>query len=131
MKSTRLERMKEFYATLKSEIDLPYFADEDHQSTDDLRDAIEDGNGFDIEMIYYSNAIDYLQNNDPSLRESLSIAQDLGYETKNLNSEILASLLASQNSREEFSELESQIDAFFEELNAEDEEEEETKQETA
>jgi hypothetical protein len=127
MKATRLEQMKEFYATLKSEIDLSYFADEDHQSTDDLRDAIEDGNGFDVEIIYYSNAIDYLQKNDPSLKESLEIAHELGYEAKNLNSELLASLLASQNARTEFEEITSKIDDFFEELNAEEEEETETK----
>jgi len=129
MKNTRLERMKEFYATLKSEIDLPYFADEDHQNADDLREAIEDGNGFNIEIIYYSNAIKYLQENDPSLRESLSIANDLGYTTENLNSELLASLLASQNAHEEFNDLESQINDFLEELNAEEEEEEEEEEE--
>jgi hypothetical protein len=123
MKATRLERMKEFYSTLKSEIDLPYFADEDHQSADDLREAIEDGSGFDIEIIYYSRAIEYLRDNDASLKESLSIAAELGYTPDNLSSEILASLLASQNARTEFEEITSEIDDFFEELNAEEDEE--------
>src|SRR3990167_9667183 len=107
--SIRLNKIKEFLGTLKSEIDLPYFADEDQQNFDDLRDAIEDGNGFDIEIIYYSVAIEYLKNNDASLRESLGIASDIGCEVKNLSSETLASLLASQNSRSEFEELESEI----------------------
>jgi hypothetical protein len=42
---------------------------------------------------------------------------------QNLNSEILASLLASKLVREEFYELESEINDFFEELEEEEEEE--------
>jgi len=122
--STRLDKMKAFYNTLSCEnIDLAYFADEDHQNFEDLREAIEDGSGFDVEIIYYSRAIEYLMNNDASLRESLAIADEMGFEVKNLSSETLASLLASQNSREEFNELESDIEAFFEELNEEEDSE--------
>ena len=119
---TRIEKMKAFYATLNSEIDLPYFADESHESFEDLRDAIEDNNGFDVEIIYYSNAIEYLQKNDNSLRESMGLAAELGYSVENINSELLASLLASQNAREEFNDLENSITAFFEELAEETEE---------
>lgn len=126
---TRLDKMKAFYNTLSSEnIDIAYFADEDHQSFEDLREAIEDGNGFYVEIIYYSRAIEYLMNNDNSLRQSLEIASDMGFETKNLNSEILASLLASENAREEFNDLEREIEAFFEELNEEEAEEEESEE---
>ncbi len=127
---TREEKMKEFYNTLKTDIDLAYFADEDHESFDDLRDAIEDGNGFDIEIIYYSRAIEYLSANDPSLRDSLSLAGELGYEAENLTSEILASLLASENARTDFADLESEITDFFETLNEERDNEEETEEET-
>jgi hypothetical protein len=81
-----------------------------------IYETIDDNNGFDIEIIYYSNAIDYLQKNDPSLQESLSIASEYGYDLKNINSELLASLLASQNSREEFYELQGEIEDFFNEL---------------
>ena len=118
---TRLEKMKEFYKTLKTEIDLPYFADEDHQSFYDLREAIEDGNGFDGEIIYYSRAMKYLTENDPSLNRSLEIADQLGYQPKDLNSEVLASLLNGELIREEFDALKSEIDDFFEELNNEEE----------
>tara|TARA_R110000868_G_scaffold380013_1_gene646003 strand:- start:96 stop:485 length:390 start_codon:yes stop_codon:yes gene_type:complete len=121
----KLDKLKTFLGTLNSEIDLPYFADEDTQTFEDLREAIENGGGFDIEIIYYSRAIEYLQNNDASLRESLSIAADLGYEVSNLSSEVLASLLASQNARSEFEDLESEISTFLDELNEEEEEEEE------
>jgi hypothetical protein len=80
---------------------------------------IEDNQGFDSEIIYYSRAIEYLQENDPSLRNSLEIASEYGYEVSNLNSEILASLLASQNIREDFYKLEDEITEFFDETREE------------
>ena len=89
-----------------------------------IYEMIDENNGFDIEVIYYANAIKYLQENDPSLNESLEIAEEYGYELKNLNSEVLASLLASRNAREDFSELREEIEDFFAELEEEDEEEE-------
>lgn len=78
-------------------------------------------NGFDVEIIYYKNAIDYLSENDPSLCESLGLAAEMGYTIEKLNSEILASILASQNARENFESLEEDINAFFEELEEEEE----------
>jgi hypothetical protein len=47
--------------------------------------------------------------NDASLLDSFRIAREYGYELKDLNSETLASLLASENARNEFYELESEI----------------------
>ena len=81
-----------------------------------IYEMIDENGGFNCEVIYYSNAIKYLQENDASLMESLEIASDLGYEVKNLNSEILASLLKSQNVRDEFLELRDEINNFFESL---------------
>ena len=133
MKAQNIKKIEEFLKSLKSEIDIPYMVtieDIDLDSPfDSIRDMIEDGNGFDIEIIYYSKAIEYLQENDPSLRESFSIASELGYTLDNLNSETLASLLASQNSRNEFEELEKEIESFFAEIK-EDEETEEDEEET-
>lgn len=83
---------------------------------DSIYTAIDENNGFDIEIIYYSNAIEYLKRNDPSLSESIEIAVDYGYELKNINSELLASLLASQNSREQFYNYENEINEFFNNL---------------
>ena len=60
---------------------------------------------FNEEVIYYSSAIRYLKDNDPSLTESLEIATEYGYTTENLNSEVLASLHASQKKEETFHEL--------------------------
>ena len=81
-----------------------------------IYEMIDENGGFDCEVIYYSNAIKYLQENDPSLNGSLEIASDLGYELKDVNSEILASLLKSQNVRDEFLQLREEINKFFQEL---------------
>jgi hypothetical protein len=86
-------------------------------------EMIEGNGGFDIEFIYYSKAIAFLAEHDPSLQISLGIASELGFEVQNLNSEILASLLASKFVREEFYDLRDEIENFFEELNEEEEEE--------
>lgn len=78
-----------------------------------IYEAIDENNGFDIEIIYYSKAMEYLTRNDTSLSESIEIALDYGYELKNINSELLASLLASQNSREQFNNYENDINELF------------------
>ena len=84
-------------------------------SFDELTDELQETEAFNIEIIYYGSAMEYLTNNDTSLQYSLELASDFGFETKNLNSELLASLLASENAREEFYELQNEIEEFFEE----------------
>lgn len=54
------------------------------------------------DIIYYDNAIKYLSDNDNSLTKSIGLAYELGYNLKDLNSEILASLLATQYNKDEF-----------------------------
>ena len=78
-----------------------------------LLESLEENGYFDIEIIYYDKAIEYLSKNDPSLIYSLEIANDLGYTIDNLNSETLASLLASGIERNRFYELQSDIEDFF------------------
>lgn len=114
------ELLAELNKTYCTEIDLAYYVTEDIKSFDDLREEIDNQGGFDIEIIYYSRAIEYLQENDPSLRESLGLASEMGYSLDDLSSEVLASLLASQKVREEFEELESEINEFFENQEEED-----------
>lgn len=90
------------------------FTDIDYENVfDSIYTAIDENNGFNIEIIYYSNAIEYLKLHDNSLMKSIEIALDFGYELKNINSELLASLLASQNSREQFYNYENEINEFF------------------
>ncbi len=49
------------------------------------------------ETIYYSDAIDYLKENDWTLTESLELAKNAWYDLENLNSCILAMLLKTEN----------------------------------
>jgi hypothetical protein len=126
MKEEIKNKIEDFLNSLNTEIDVLYCVDveeiEIESAYDSIYQMIEDSQGFDIDIIYYSNAIDYLSKNDPSLQESCDIASGLGYSTESLNSELLASLLASQNVREEFCELESEIESFFEDIQEEIEE---------
>ena len=75
---------------------------DDITDIDELYNDLQDNGYFQEEVIYYSSAIRYLKENDPSLCESLEIATEYGYSTKNLNSEILASLHASKAKEEKF-----------------------------
>lgn len=121
--------IENFLSGLNTEIDILNLINlEDINFSDaynSIYDMISDNNGFDMEVIYYSNAINYLRENDPSLKESLGIASECGFELDSLSSETLASLLKSQNERENFIELESEINDFFSGLEEEEEEENE------
>jgi len=79
----------------------------------ELFDAIRSESGFIVEIIYYYKAIKYLQEFDPSLNESLELANELGYELDNINSELLASLLATKYNEEKYWELEEQINTIL------------------
>lgn len=121
-------KIEKFLSELSTEIDVLNLIDIDNIDYNDafnsIYEMIDDNGGFDIEIIYYSRAVEYLSENDPSLRESLELASDMGCSLKDINSEILASLLASQNAREDFSGLENEINDFFLELEEEEDEEE-------
>ena len=119
----REEKIQDFINQLdtKIDIDIKYFCSTmDIDNSEDIFEAIENNGGFNIEIIYYSNAIEYLKENDSSLHESIGIAVEYGYNLENINSEVLASLLASQKIREEFEELREEIEEFFENLDDEE-----------
>lgn len=75
----------------------------------DLEQFLEEKGAFNIEIIYYSKAMEYLIENDISLRDSLEIASEYGYDLENLNSETLASLHASHTARNYFWRIEKDI----------------------
>ena len=118
--------IENFLSGLYTEIDILNLINlEDINFSDaynSIYDMISDNNGFDIEVIYYASAMEYLMENDNSLRESLEIAHELGYTADKINSELLASLLKSQNERENFAKLESEINDFFSGLEEEEDE---------
>ena len=75
---------------------------EDINDVDDLYNELDNNEAFNIDIIYYNRAMKYLSENDFSLSESIEIAVDMGYSLENINSELLASLHASQKAREDF-----------------------------
>jgi len=102
---TRNERLKELfngYDNLSNWIDLndDTLNDNMFETSEYLREYLEERIR-EQEVVYYSVAIDYLKDNDPSLCDSLEIASNYGYELKNLSSEILASLLLQEDLMEE------------------------------
>jgi hypothetical protein len=99
------------------EIDRIYSDMEDGETAyQSILTQLDENNVFDIEIIYYSSAMEYLMENDCSLCSSLEIAGEMGYSPESLNSETLASLLASQLERENFDTFETEINEFFNEL---------------
>jgi predicted nucleic acid-binding Zn-ribbon protein len=125
METTLKNKIEEFLKSLNIDnLEITDFIDIEeidlNNPIESIYNQIDDNGGFNIDIIYYSNAIQYLKENDPSLNESLNLAAELCYEVKNLNSEILASLLASQNVRNDFYDAESKISNFFEELREEE-----------
>ena len=102
----RLSELCEYYA-----LDDPFnylqedFVDDIHEYTaDEIQEELQDNGYFNVEIIYYYKAMQYLLEHDTSLTESLEYAAELGYETQNLNSETLASLHASRDRENNFYE---------------------------
>lgn len=108
-RQTRNTQLKELFKD--TSFDCYQYADFD--SAEELIEAIiEEIN--QEEVIYYSNAMEYLRKNDGSLQLSIGIALELGYELKNVNSELLATLLKQQNLNDELAGLESDIETIYE-----------------
>jgi len=118
---TTSAKIENFFNSLKLEICLNDYIninDIDFENAfDSINEILDNNSGFDIEIIYYTNAIEYLQKNDPSLKESIELALEYDYKLQDITSEVLASLLASCNAREQFNDLESEINNFFNDLN--------------
>jgi hypothetical protein len=125
MKVTRQDKIEDFLANLGSDIDVIEYIDADEVNCyEDVVNAIEDAGGFEIDVIYYSEAMKYLTENDTSLSESIELAVEQGYDLKNITSELLASLHASANSRSKFeADHYSEINEFFDNLETDEDEE--------
>lgn len=121
----RSEKIEKFFReeVAMNDIDVMYFIDADEvKSFDEVYEAIDNDGGFNVEIIYYTAAMEYLMERDPSLRESLEIAHEYGYTADDINSELLATLLASKECREEFMSYEDEIIEFFEMINNQEDE---------
>lgn len=75
---------------------------------DKVHDAI-----MEEEVLYYHEATEYLLREDASLSESLELAKEYGYNTENLNSEILATLLYQQNLTNQWDEISEEVEEIF------------------
>ena len=102
---------------LKDFIDIEELIEQTDETTDEndlyhyCHEEVYNQQGFEVEIIYYRKAIEYLSKYDPSLYESLEYADELGYQLTDLNSETLASIHASHEAQAEFDD---QIDDFEE-----------------
>lgn len=85
---------------------------EDFSTADELIEAIQEEITQD-EVIYYSNAMEYLIENDNSLMKSCQLASDMGCETHNLNSEMLATILKQHNLNQELYKLQDEIEEIY------------------
>lgn len=87
----------------------------DFENFDDLSEYVMDENLIDCEIIYYTRAIEYLAENDPSLRESFEIASEYGFtlDSDNFSSETLATLHNQRRLEEEFYQLRDEIDDLY------------------
>ncbi len=115
----RNDRIKEFLSSLNIDIDFNYLDYDNIEDYSDLYTELDNNCLFQVEINYYSEAMIYLSNNDPSLMGSLKLAADLGYSIENLNSGVLASLLETKDLIEEFTSKKVEIDEFFDSLTKE------------
>lgn len=84
----------------------------DELTFDEFMENVETGI-YQTEIIYYGKAMAFLTEEDNSLSESLEIADELGYETANINSELLATLLLQSKMQDELSELYDELEGLF------------------
>jgi hypothetical protein len=121
MKTTLKNKIEEFLKSLNIDnLEIMDYVDIEEidlsNAFDSIYGQIDDAGGFNVEIIYYSNAIQYLSENDKSLMDSIGIALENGFTLENINSELLASLLATQKVSEDFYDKETDIDNFFNSL---------------
>ncbi len=115
----QIELTKDYLSNLETDIDLLYLLDHidlEDITFDKLTDEIDNEGLFDQEVIYYRVAMDYLCEYDPSLHESLEIANNYGYATEDLSSELLASLLKTEKTREDWFNKKEYIDSFLNDI---------------
>ena len=81
------------------DLDLKYIIEE-AEDISELEEALQEAIQ-EYEIIYFSSAIDFLKEEDQSLTESLELANGMGYNTNQLNSELLATILIQERMMEE------------------------------
>ena len=114
---TKLNLLDDLFNDYLEDICVSDYLDDDEiqdiNDADELFEELNDSDAFNIEIIYYSRAMTYLSENDFSLSESIDIAVELGYSLEDINSELLASLHASEKAKEDFWLIKDDIDEIL------------------
>jgi len=74
------------------------------KDSQDIYEDLNDNGFFNVEIIYYYKAMEYLKEHDTSLNESLELADEMGFNLRYINSECLASLHASRERENKYFE---------------------------
>ncbi len=90
-------------------------SEEDIDSVESVFDYINNAIDEQIEYIYYSDALKFLEENDPSLQEALCYAEEYGFEPSKLSSTILATLDAQRWAEEDFENIKDEIEEIVNE----------------
>ena len=103
-KNQKLQELFYGYENLSSWVDLNDYTlnNNTFETAEELSEYLYDRIR-EQEVIYYSTALDYLKDNDPSLSISIGLAHDFGFDLKNINSELLATLLLQEELMEDLS----------------------------
>lgn len=110
------KKLDEIFSDIeKPEMDLDNISEP--FNVDEYIEYVNDNGLLDKEVIYYSTAMEYLSKNDPSLQKSMEYASEIGCKTKNLNSELLASIHKSETAKEDFYEKRGELEEAFKEVN--------------
>jgi len=99
---------------LLSDINIDYEDVFDTKNMELIRDKITNRIFENEHFIYYKDAIEYLSEEDCTLQDSLHLASEIGFDTKNLNSCVLANLLYNNNLSERYYEEEDTIRELLE-----------------
>ena len=114
---TKLNLLDDLFNDYLDDICVSDYLDDDEiqdiNDAEDLYTELINSDAFNIEIIYYSRAMDYLSENDFSLSESIDIAVELGYSLEDINSELLATLHASEKVKEDFWLIKNDIDEIL------------------
>ena len=118
--TAREEKISDFFSDLNKKARLVTFADFDVDDADDADDVFEwyyDHQDYVVgEVIYYSEAMKFLEENDITLRYSIELASDMGYGNSrdNISSETLANAFAFENGDIDFDEDPDGIIGYYE-----------------
>ncbi len=114
--TTKFRELERKYSLDIETIPYEYYDDlEDAKDFESYFEQLEEAT-YQIECIYYSNAMKYLTEHDNSLNESLEIASEMGYEVENLNSELLATLLMQRKELEALYDAKDDLEDLYNEF---------------